>query len=72
MDREFLSTKSIYFDLNTKDYSLLGYKCRQPKYMTLFGSNTFMKIVNLIGAKIITRFFKNKIKTPDEIFEENL
>lgn len=72
MDREFLSTESIYFDLNTKDYSVLGYKCRQPKYMSLLGSNAFMKIVNLIGTKITTRFFKNKIKTPDIIFEENL
>ena len=71
MDREFLSTRSIYFDLNTQDYSVLGFKCRQPKYMTLFGSNALMKIVNLIGAKFITRFFKNKIKTPDIIFEEN-
>lgn len=72
MDREFLSTRSIYFDLNTKDYSLFGYKCRQPKYMTLLGSNVLMKIVNLIGTKILTRFFKNKIKTPDIIFEDNI
>jgi hypothetical protein len=72
MDREFLSTKSIYFDLDTKNYSVFGFKCRQPKYMTLFGSKAFMKIINLIGAKIIPRFFKNKIKTPDMIFEDNL
>jgi hypothetical protein len=72
MDREFLSSKAIYFDLNTKDYSLLGYKCRQPRYMTLLGSNAFMKIINLIGSKILTRFFKNRIKTPDILFEDNL
>lgn len=70
MDRDVLTFKSNYFDINYKSFVFIGFKINAIRYLTLFGSSKLFKIVAIVFFRISGYLGIRKLDMPDPIFND--